>query len=130
MIVTTTDGNRLIFTVKVKDAMQSVLKTKDAAEWDKILHDAGVPAGLVLNVDKTRRLDQIITRGMVKTLLRTITGNHKTNFFHMLILLFYDYTTSYFVSGFNAAIQTISLYSPSMQTSSHNNPSRKNPAFS
>jgi CoA:oxalate CoA-transferase len=48
--------------------MQSVLKTKDATEWDKILHDAGVPAGLVLNVDKTRRLDQIITRGMVKTL--------------------------------------------------------------
>jgi CoA:oxalate CoA-transferase len=53
---------------KVKDAMQSVLKTKDAAEWDKILHEAGVPAGLVLNVDKTRRLDQIIARGMVKPL--------------------------------------------------------------
>lgn len=53
---------------KVKDAMQDVLKTKPAAEWDKILHEAGVPAGLVLNVDKTRRLDQIIERGMVKKL--------------------------------------------------------------
>ena len=53
---------------KVKNAMQDVLKTKPAAEWDKILHEAGVPAGLVLNVDKTRRLDQIIERGMVKTL--------------------------------------------------------------
>lgn len=48
--------------------MQSVLKIKTAAEWDKILYEAGVPAGLVLNVDKTRRLDQIISRGMVKTL--------------------------------------------------------------
>ncbi len=53
---------------QVKNAMQDVLKTKPAAEWDKILHEAGVPAGLVLNVDKTRRLDQIIERGMVKTL--------------------------------------------------------------
>lgn len=53
---------------KVKNAMQDVLKTKPAAEWDKILNEAGVPAGLVLNVDKTRRLDQIIERGMVKTL--------------------------------------------------------------
>lgn len=46
--------------------MQSVLETKDAAKWNQILHDAGVPAGLVLNVDKTRRLDQIIDRGMVR----------------------------------------------------------------
>ena len=52
----------------VKDAMQSVLKTKDAAEWNQILHDAGVPAGLVLNVDDTRKLDQIVARDMVKTL--------------------------------------------------------------
>lgn len=42
--------------------MQDVLKTKPAAEWDKILHEAGVPTGLVLNVDRTRRLDQIIER--------------------------------------------------------------------
>lgn len=52
----------------VKNAMQSVLETKDAAKWNQILHDAGVPADLVLNVDKTRRLDQIIDRGIVKTL--------------------------------------------------------------
>lgn len=53
---------------QVKDAMEQVLKTKNAADWDEILHEAGVPAGLVLNVDDTRRLDQIIARGMVKTL--------------------------------------------------------------
>lgn len=53
---------------KVKAVMQNVLKTKSATEWNEILHKAGVPAGLVLNVDKTRRLDQIIDRGMVKTL--------------------------------------------------------------
>ena len=52
------------FDSKLKDKP----KTKTAAERDKILHEAGVPAGLVLNVDKTRRLDQIIERGMVKTL--------------------------------------------------------------
>lgn len=52
----------------VKDTMQSVLETKDGAEWNQILHDAGVPAGLVLNVDDTRKLDQIVARGMVKTL--------------------------------------------------------------
>jgi CoA:oxalate CoA-transferase len=52
----------------VKDAMQSVLETKDAAEWNQILHDAGVPAGLVLNVNDTRKLDQIVARSMVKTL--------------------------------------------------------------
>lgn len=52
----------------VKAAMQDVLKTKNAADWDKILHEAGVPAGLVLNVDDTRRLDQIVARGMVKTM--------------------------------------------------------------
>ena len=48
--------------------MQAVLKTRTATEWDEILHKAGVPAALVLNVDKTRRLDQIIERGMGKTL--------------------------------------------------------------
>lgn len=53
---------------QVKAAMEQVLKTKNAADWDDILHQAGVPAGLVLNVDDTRRLDQIIARGMVKTL--------------------------------------------------------------
>lgn len=53
---------------QVKAAMEQVLKTKKAADWDDILHQAGVPAGLVLNVDDTRRLDQIIARGMVKTL--------------------------------------------------------------
>lgn len=52
----------------VKDTMQSVLETKDGAEWNQILHDTGVPAGLVLNVDDTRKLDQIVARGMVKTL--------------------------------------------------------------
>ena len=53
---------------EVENAMQAVLKTRTATEWDEILHKAGVPADLVLNVDKTRRLDQIIERGMVKTL--------------------------------------------------------------
>ncbi|MDE7056083.1 MAG: CoA transferase [Lactobacillus sp.] len=53
---------------KVKEAMQLVLSEHEAAYWNKVLHEAGVPAGLVLNVDDTRRLDQIIARGMVKTM--------------------------------------------------------------
>lgn len=42
------------------------------------MHEAGVPAGLVLNVDKTRRLEQIIDRGMVKTLPdgNEVLGSH------------------------------------------------------
>lgn len=53
---------------QVKSALESVLKTKPAKKWDELLHQAGIPAGLVLNVDQTRRMDQIISRGMVKTL--------------------------------------------------------------
>lgn len=52
----------------VKAAMEKVLATKNASEWDKILHDAGIPASMILNIDDIRRLDQIIARGMVKTM--------------------------------------------------------------
>lgn len=51
-----------------KAAMESVLKNDTADHWDQILHDAGIPAGIVLNLNDTSRLDQIIARGMVKTL--------------------------------------------------------------
>ncbi|MBP2058281.1 CoA:oxalate CoA-transferase [Lactobacillus colini] len=53
---------------KVKSVMQDVLMTKTASEWDKILNDAGIPAGLILNVNDTSKLDQIVMRGMVKQL--------------------------------------------------------------
>ncbi|TCD53625.1 CoA transferase [Alloscardovia theropitheci] len=53
---------------EVKEAMESVLKTGTAKSWHKKIEEAGVPVGLVLNVDETRRLPQVIERGMVKTM--------------------------------------------------------------
>ncbi len=54
--------------VSLKAAMEGVLKTDTAAAWRAKLEAAGVPVGLVLNVDDTRRLEQIAARGMVKKL--------------------------------------------------------------
>ncbi|WP_296113343.1 CaiB/BaiF CoA-transferase family protein [uncultured Limosilactobacillus sp.] len=52
----------------VKDALEGVLKSDLAENWRDKLEAAGVPVGIVLNVDQTRRLPQIIERGMVKAL--------------------------------------------------------------
>jgi CoA:oxalate CoA-transferase len=52
--------------VSLKAAMEGVLKTETAAAWRAKLEGAGVPVGVVLNVDDTRRLEQITARGMVK----------------------------------------------------------------
>ena len=46
--------------------MEGVLMTATAGEWRKRLDDVGGPVGLVLNVDDTRRLEQILARGMIK----------------------------------------------------------------
>jgi CoA:oxalate CoA-transferase len=43
-----------------------VLRTDPSVAWRGRLIDAGVPVGIVLNVDDTRRLDQIGIRGMIK----------------------------------------------------------------
>lgn len=50
----------------LKDAMEAVLGTADAQTWVDRLDAAGVPVSLVLNLDDTRRLPQILARGMVK----------------------------------------------------------------
>ncbi len=50
----------------LKTAMESVLKTNTAAMWRGRFEAAGVPVGIVLNVDDTRKLEQIAVRGMVK----------------------------------------------------------------
>jgi CoA:oxalate CoA-transferase len=50
----------------LKAAMQAVLKTNTAESWRLQLEKAGVPVGIVLNVDDTRKLEQIAVRGMVK----------------------------------------------------------------
>ena len=46
--------------------MEAVLKTDTAQTWHERLEQAGIPSSLVLNVDDTRKLDQIKIRGMVK----------------------------------------------------------------
>jgi CoA:oxalate CoA-transferase len=50
----------------LKAAMEAVLRTETAETWRQRLHTAGVPVALILNVDDTRRLEQITVRGMVK----------------------------------------------------------------
>lgn len=51
-----------------KAIIESVTTTDNAKAWRQRLEDAGVPVGIVLNVDDTRRLPQIISRRMVKTM--------------------------------------------------------------
>ncbi len=50
----------------LKKALEDRLQTEPAETWHQRLHDAGVPCSLVLNIDDTRRLDQIKARQMVK----------------------------------------------------------------
>jgi CoA:oxalate CoA-transferase len=46
--------------------MESALKTNTAETWRGRFEATGVPVGIVLNVDDTRKLEQIAVRGMVK----------------------------------------------------------------
>jgi CoA:oxalate CoA-transferase len=50
----------------LKQEMEKTLNAHKAATWHERLEDAGIPSSLVLNVDDTRKLDQIKARGMVK----------------------------------------------------------------
>jgi CoA:oxalate CoA-transferase len=50
----------------LKKAMEEVLETDTAAHWYERLQQAGVPSSRVLNLDDTRKLEQIKVRGMVK----------------------------------------------------------------
>jgi CoA:oxalate CoA-transferase len=51
---------------KLKAAMEVALKTGTAESWRQRLETVGVPVSIILNVDDTRRLEQIKVRGMVK----------------------------------------------------------------
>lgn len=61
-----TNSDRATNWADVKAAIESVTTTDVAEVWRDALETAGVPVGIVLNVDDTRRLPQIIERGMVK----------------------------------------------------------------
>lgn len=50
----------------LKAAMEAVLQTGTVATWHDRIEKAGVPVSVVLNVDDTRKLEQIRARGMVK----------------------------------------------------------------
>jgi CoA:oxalate CoA-transferase len=50
----------------LKKAMEEVLETDTAAHWYERLQEAGIPSSRVLNLDDTRKLEQIKVRGMVK----------------------------------------------------------------
>jgi CoA:oxalate CoA-transferase len=51
---------------ELKQAMEKALDGDAAETWHAKLQEAGVPSSLVLNIDDTRRLEQIAARGMVK----------------------------------------------------------------
>jgi len=61
-----TNVNRTKNQADLKAAMEAVLATAPAAAWQERLEQAGIPCSLILNVDDTRRLEQIRVRGMVK----------------------------------------------------------------
>ncbi|MFE1961062.1 CaiB/BaiF CoA transferase family protein [Streptomyces sp. NPDC059479] len=52
----------------LKQEMEAVLTGDTAAVWREKLEQAGIPVGVVLNVDDTRRLPQIKARAMVKNI--------------------------------------------------------------
>ena len=62
------DGNvqRTDNQAELKVAIEAALGTDTASAWLERLHQAGIPSSAILNVDDTRKLEQIVTRGMVK----------------------------------------------------------------
>ncbi|AOW91925.1 methyltransferase [Rhodococcus sp. WMMA185] len=52
--------------VELKTAMEEVLRTDTCESWHGRLVDAGVPVGMVLNIEDTCKLDQITARDMIK----------------------------------------------------------------
>ena len=61
-----TNVNRCDNQADLKVEMEKALKHDTAANWHERLEDAGIPSSLVLNIDDTRKLEQINARGMVK----------------------------------------------------------------
>ena len=62
--------------VALKAMMEKSLGEKNAEDWCEILEYAGVPCDLILNIDDTRKLDQIKARGMVQEVAgKLIPGN-------------------------------------------------------
>ncbi|RVW06140.1 CaiB/BaiF CoA transferase family protein [Rhodococcus spongiicola] len=61
-----TNVNRCANHADLKAAMEKVLSTDTCETWRSRLVDAGVPVGMVLNIEDTCKLDQIAVRGMIK----------------------------------------------------------------
>lgn len=50
---------------ELRAELETTLATKPATEWEPLLNQAGVPAGLVLDVTDTLELDQIAQRSLI-----------------------------------------------------------------
>jgi CoA:oxalate CoA-transferase len=61
-----TNADRSTNHAPLKETMEKVLRGDTADSWRTRLEAAGVPVGIVLNVDDTRKMEQIKVRGMVK----------------------------------------------------------------
>lgn len=72
----TTNVNRCQNHDALKQHIEKALSAKNAQDWCEILEQAGVPCDLILNIDDTRKLDQIKARGMVQEVAgKQIPGN-------------------------------------------------------
>ena len=49
----------------LKQLLEERLRTKEAAQWRKLLEKAGIPVGLVNTVDEAENMEQIRVRNMV-----------------------------------------------------------------
>jgi CoA:oxalate CoA-transferase len=72
----TTNVKRCENHAPLKAIMEKALGEKTAEEWCEILTKAGIPCDLILNINETRKLEQIKARGMVQEIAgRFIPGN-------------------------------------------------------
>jgi len=52
---------------ELRDEIEQALSARPAAEWSRLMNDAGVPAGEVLDVPSVLEHPQIVARGLLKT---------------------------------------------------------------
>lgn len=66
-----TRQDRLRNRYELRNEIQSALATKSAAVWSKLMNDAGVPAGEVLDVPQVLANPQIVERALIRSFEQT-----------------------------------------------------------
>ncbi len=63
--------DRLRNRYELRNEIESALATKSAADWSKLMNDAGVPAGEVLDVPQVLAHPQIVERALIRSFEQT-----------------------------------------------------------